>query len=128
MKAVLRSVAAVVGGVLVTFILVIAVELLSAVVHPFPEGLEPTMEEMCRHVERYPQWVLATVVPMWAFAAFAGTWTARRIGNLASSAIVGLLVVAALACNVSMLPYPLWFKIVCLLAVPAAALAGSRRA
>jgi len=128
MKTVLRSIAAVVVGFGATFALVIAVEAFSAVVHPFPEGLEPTMEEMCRHVERYPQWILAVVVPMWAFAAFAGTWTARRIGNFTSSAIVGLLVVATLACNVSMLPYPLWFKIACLLAVPAAALAGSRRA
>jgi hypothetical protein len=82
MKAVLRTLAAVFAGLLVLFILVVAVELFSAVVHPLPEDFGGTKEEMCRHVERYPQWVLAVVVPAWAVAAFASTWTARRIGNL----------------------------------------------
>src|SRR5438045_1803118 len=59
MKAVLRTLAAVFAGLLVLFILVVAVELFSAVVHPLPEDFGGTTEEMCRHVERYPQWVLA---------------------------------------------------------------------
>ena len=84
------------------------------------------MEEMCRHVERYPPWVLAVVVPMWAVAALAGTWIAQRIGNLYSSGIVGLLLLSALALNISPLPYPIWFKVVNLLVVPAAIVAGSR--
>jgi hypothetical protein len=86
------------------------------------------MEEMCRHVERFPPWVLAVVVPMWAVAALVGTWIARRIGNLWSSGIVGLLLVASVAFNVSKLPYPIWFKAATLLVVPAAAIAGSRLA
>lgn len=126
MKAVLRALAAVVAGLLVLFILVVAVELFSAVVHPLPAEFGGTKEEMCRHVERYPQWVLAVVVPAWAAAAFASTWTARRIGNLFASAVVGLLLLAALGCNLWMLPYPTWFKIANLFAIPAAAFAGSR--
>jgi hypothetical protein len=126
MKSVLRSIAAVLAGLLVLFTLVMAVELFSAVVYPFPEGFEGTKEEICRHVERYPQWVLAVVVPAWVLAAFASTWTARRIGNLASSAIVGLLLLAGLICNISMLPYPIWFKIANLLLIPIAILAGTK--
>ena len=126
MKAVLRSFAAILAGLLVLFILVVAVELFSAVVHPLPEDFGGTKEEMCRHVERYPQWVLAVAVPAWAVAAFASTWTARRIGNLYSSAIVGLLLLAALVFNISMLPYPTWFKIANLLGIPIAVIAGSR--
>ena len=61
---------------------VIAVELFSAVVHPFPAGFGGTKEEVCQHVERYPQWVLGVIVPAWAISAFAGIWTARSIGNL----------------------------------------------
>jgi len=104
--------------------LVVAVEMFSAVVHPFPEDFGGTTEEVCRHVERYPPWVLAVVVPMWAAAAFAGVWIAGKLGNLFSSTIVGLLLLAALVFNLSMLPYPLWFKISNLLAVPAAVLIG----
>lgn len=125
MKAFLRMLAAVFAGLLVLFVLVVAVELFSAVVHPLPEGYGGTTEEMCRHVARYPHWVLAVVVPAWAAAAFAGTWTARRIGNFYSSAIVGLLLLAALVLNLSMLPYPIWFKIADLLVIPTAAFVGS---
>ncbi|MES2792867.1 MAG: hypothetical protein V4719_24860 [Planctomycetota bacterium] len=126
MKSVLRSAVAVPAGLLVLIILVVAIELFSAVVHPFPDGFKETTEEICRHVERYPQWVLAVVVPAWAAAAFASTWTAGRIGNVYSASIVGLLLLAALACNVSMLPYPTWFKIANLLVIPLAVFAGIR--
>jgi hypothetical protein len=126
MKAVLRNLAAVLAGLLVLFILVVAVELFSAVVHPLPEDFGGTTEEMCQHVERYPQWVLAVVVPAWAVAAFASTWTARRIGNLFSSAIIGLLLLAALGYHISMQPYPTWFKIANLLVIPTVIFAGSR--
>jgi hypothetical protein len=54
------------------------------------------------------------------------TWIARRIGNLYSAGIVGLLLVSALVFNVSKLPYPIWFKVVSLLVIPAAIVAGSR--
>ena len=81
-KASLRILAGIVIGLVVAFILVVGVEGFSAVVHPLPKDFGGTMEEMCRHVERYPQWVLAAVVPMWAVAALVSTWIAQRIGSL----------------------------------------------
>jgi len=128
MKTAFRALAAVFVGLLLSFLLVVAVELFSAVVHPLPEGFGGTTEEMCRHVERYPPWVLAVVVPAWAVAAFVGTWTARRIGNLYSAGTVGLQVLMALVFNISELPYPMWFKIANLFAIPVAAAAGARLA
>ncbi len=125
MKTALRALAGIVAGLLLAFLLVVAVELFGGVVHPLPAGFSGTSEEMSRHVAAFPQWVLAVVVPAWASAAFVATWAARRIGNLYSSATVGLLLAAALVSNISMLPYPIWFKIATLLAIPAAAFAGS---
>lgn len=116
--------AAVATGLLVLFLLLIAVELFSAVVHPFPADFGGTKEEMCQHVERYPHWVLAAVVPMWAGAAFLSVWTAHRIGSLYSTAIFGLLLLVGLVCNVSMLPYPSWFKMVSLVVIPFAMIGG----
>lgn len=121
-----RSVAGIVVGLLVVFVLVVALELIGAVVHPVPADFGGTNEEMCRHVERIPAWFLAVAVPAWAFTALAGTWTARRIGNVWCAAIVGLLLFAALVFNISMLPYPNWFKIASLLAIPAAIDVGGR--
>jgi hypothetical protein len=121
-----RTLAAILVGLFVALVLVVAVELVSAVVHPLPEDFGGTTEELCRHVEHYPPWGLALVVPAWAVTALVGTWTAKRMGNLCSFAVVGLLVLAALVCNLAQLPYPLWFKVVNLLVVPVAMVAGSR--
>jgi hypothetical protein len=126
MASVLRSVVAIVAGMIVALILVVAVELFSAVVHPFPPGLKETEEEICLHVARYPAWVLAVVVPMWAGTAFVGTWIAGRLGNRICALFVGILLLTALIFNLSKLPYPIWFKVLTLLAIPAASLFGDR--
>ncbi len=125
-KSFLRTLAAFVVGVFLAFVLIVGVEGFSAVVHPFPKDFGGTAEEVCRHVERYPQWVLAAVVPLWAIAALASTWVAQRIGNLYSSGFVGLLLLSALIFNLSMLPYPNWFKVVNPLVISAAIVAGIR--
>ena len=127
MKTALHTFAGILAGLLLAFVLIVAVELFSAVVHPLPEDFGGTKEEMCRHVERYPPWVLAVVVPAWALTALAGVWLAQRVGNRFASTVVGLLLLTALVFNVSMLPYPTWFKIAVLLAVPLAMVIGIRR-
>jgi hypothetical protein len=126
MATVLRCMAAIIAGMIVALAVVVAVELFSAAVHPVPPDFTGTMEEMCLHVERIPTWVLALVVPAWAGAAFAGTWIAGRIGNRTCALCVGLLLIAAVVFNVAKLPYPTWFKIANLLAVPTAILLASR--
>jgi hypothetical protein len=74
MKTALRTVLGVVAGVALAFVLVIAVELFSAVVHPLPPGFAGTMDEMCLHVARYPDWVLGVVVLAWSATTFVSTW------------------------------------------------------
>ena len=58
-KPSLRILAGTIVGLFLAFVLIVGVEGFSAVVHPLPEGFGGTMEETCRHVEKYPQWVLA---------------------------------------------------------------------
>lgn len=125
MATLFRAAGAIVAGMLMAFILVIAVELFGAIVHPVPPDFGGTREEMCAHVERYPHWVLAVVVAAWAGTALASTWLAGRLGNRGCALFVGLLLVAALVLNISMLPYPLWFKIANLMAIPSASVAGA---
>ena len=113
MKSAARILLAVVAGMALAFALVVAVELFSSVVHPFPADFDGNIPE---HVRRYPGWILGVVVPMWAATAFAATWVASSIGGRLAGAIVTLLLAGALAFNLSMLPYVMWFKI----AMPAA--------
>ena len=112
MKNVLRIVLAVVAGMALAFVLVVAVELFSAVVHPFPPGLDPNAPgSIPEHVRRYPGWILSVCGLMWGATAAAATWVASRIGGRPAGAVVTLLLAAALAFNLSMLPYVMWFKI-----------------
>jgi hypothetical protein len=127
MIAAIRVVCSVVAGLAVALALLSAIEFVSAIVHPTPPDFTGTMEEMCEHVARYPQWVLAIVVPAWGGTAYGSTWVTRRIGNRGAGAFVGLLLVAGVAFNVAMLPYPVWFKAACLIAIPIAVFLALRR-
>ncbi len=126
MSTMLRSVGAVAAGIAVAFALVVAVEMLSWIAHPFPEGFQGTPEEISRHVTLYPAWVLAAALVAWGFTAFAATWTAGRLGNRGTAAFLGLLLVSAVMLNISQLPYPIWFEIGSVTAIAAAAVYGYR--
>jgi hypothetical protein len=114
MKTALRTLLAVLAGMALAFVLVIAVELFSAVVHPVPPGFTGTMDEMYQHVARYPHWILGIVVLAWSATTFASTWVATRIGNRLAGIAVILILTFAIVVNVSMLPYAMWFKVVTL--------------
>src|SRR5262249_5570170 len=99
MATTLRLIGAVIAGMVVAIILVVAVEAFGEAVHPFPKGVEPTEAAICAHVERFPQWALAVAVALWAVTALASTWVAGRIGNRYCAWFVGLLLIAGLALN-----------------------------
>lgn len=129
MKTALRTLLGVTAGMALAFVLVIAVELFSAVVHPLPPGFTGTMDEMCQHVARYPHWVLGIVVPVWSATAFVSTWVATRIGGRMAGIAVSLILTIAIVFNISMLPYAMWFKVVMLSCFSVACyLGGMRRA
>lgn len=123
MKAAGRALLGIVAGMAVAFALVVAVEMFSAVVHPYPPDFDG---DIPAHVKRYPAWVLAVVVPMWGLAAAAATWVATRSSNQMAGIIVALLLAWALIFNVTHLPYPLWFKVGMLAAFPLFCLLGVR--
>ncbi len=114
MKTALRTVLGVVAGLALALVLVIAVELFSGVVHPTPEGFTGTMEEMCAHVARYPDWVLGVVVLAWSATTFSSTWVAARIGYRWAGIVVTLILTFGIVFNIAKLPYAMWFKVVML--------------
>ena len=121
MKRAFVAIGSLLAGWIAVFVLLIGVEFFSSIVHPFPPEFGGTPEEVCRHVERYPGWVLALVVPMWGGTAFAGSWIAGRWGNRFTSSLTALLLVFGVVVNVVMLPYPIWFQFLQPAAVVAAA-------
>jgi hypothetical protein len=121
MKAEIRALLAVLAGMAVAFVLVVLVEMFSAVVHPLPPEL---VNDIPEHVRRYPSWILGVVVPMWGATGFAAAWVAARIAGRVAGAIVTVLLALGLAFNLAMLPYPLWFKAVMGCTLPIACLLG----
>jgi hypothetical protein len=126
MKTTLRTILGVVAGMALAFVLLNIVELFSAVVHPFPPGFTDTMDEICRHVARYPHWVLGIVVVAWSATTFVSTRIATRIGNRVSGIAVILILTLAIVFNVTKLPYAMWFKVVMLSCFPVACYLGAR--
>jgi hypothetical protein len=124
MKSTLWAFAGIIAGLALALVLVIAVEGFSAVVHPFPEDFGETVDEMCAHVALYPEWVLAAVVLAWGVTTLLAVWTAGKIGNLYSAAIVGVVLFAMVVLNLAMLPYSTWFKVVMPIAILAAIFPG----
>jgi hypothetical protein len=111
--AMIRSVGSVLLSLVVAFILIVALEGISAVVHPVPPDFDGTSEAMHEHVANYPDWVLAVVVVIWGATTFVSTWLATRLGtnkHPAHGIAVGLLLFAAVVFNMYLLPYPLWFE------------------
>ena len=121
-----RAVCSILAGVALALVLVIAVELVSAIVHPVPPDFTGTIDEMCKHVERYPHLVLALAAVAWGGTTYASTRVTGRIGNRGTGAFVGLFLLAAVVFNIAMLPYAMWFKVVNLIAIPTAILLALR--
>lgn len=121
MKTFMRTLFAIGTGMVVAFVLVVAVEWFSAVVHPLPADLEGNIPE---HVRRYPHWILGVVVVAWGSIATAATWIASRLGNRVAGIAVALLLASGLIFNLAMLPYTMWFKVVMLSVFPVACAIG----
>jgi len=117
-----RSVGAVLVGLVAAAALIVGVEAFSSVVHPFPADVDPTDYEVCKaHVARYPAWVLAVAVLAWGLTTFLSAWLATRLGSgrrRAHGVVVGLILLALVVMNMSMLPYPIWFWVSNLVAFP----------
>ena len=127
----IRGSAAVIAGLVLAFVGVIAVEWLSSILHPFPPGIDPSDFEACKqHVARYPSGVLLLCAAGWWITALASCWMATRLGlkrHTAHGVIVGAVLLAMAVFNMAMLPYPPWFWIN-VIAFPTSCLAGIRLA
>ncbi len=122
---ILKTLGAFGSGIIVAFACIIIVELVSNALYPLPADFDQTPEQICLHVASFPAWVLAFVVFAWGLIGCFSCWVARRIGNVVSATMLGVLLVAAVGLNLSMLPYAMWFKIVIAIVMPSACLLGA---
>ncbi len=117
-----RGVVAVVVGFLVALFFIVAVEIVTLALYPFPDGVDPLDPEVCRaHVASLPTGALLIGVVGWGLAVFSGVWVATRLAagrHPAPGIVLGVLLLASAVMNMSMLPYPGWFWAANLIAFP----------
>lgn len=128
--SILRSIGAVVVSLIVALLLLIAIEGVSAILHPFPANFAGTREAMMEHVANYPAWVLALLGGAgWAATIFACSALAVRLGSARHPApgyVSGSILFAAALFNISMLPYPVWFVVLDVIILPLGIYGGVR--
>lgn len=127
--SVARSVIAVVLALVLALVCIIGVEVMGSMLHPLPPGLDPGDPEVIKgHVVRYPPGVLLLGGLGWGLTTLLSAWLATRLGSgrhPAHGILVGSILLSAAIANMLMLPYPLWFWILNLVAFPAAFCLGA---
>ncbi len=123
-RSMMRSAGAITLSLVVAMTLIIAVEVVTAIFHPFPPGVDTSDQEVIKaHVAKFPHWVLAIAVVGWGVTIFVSVWIATRMGagrHPAHGVAIGSLLLLAVVFNMFMLPYPVWFEVVNILIFPLA--------
>lgn len=116
-----RKILAVVFGVVVAVVLIIAIEALGHTVYPVPDGLDLTIPEVLKaYMIDAPIAALLLVLGAWLVAALVGGLSACFIAKespLVYSAIIGGLVLMGTVINLISIPHPLWFSITSVVAI-----------
>lgn len=106
-----RSIFAVVIGMLVATTVMLGLEFVAAWLVPLPAGELGDEADLAARVAAAPLGKLAWVLAGWLVAAFAGGWVAARLSRVhrrPAALAVGALIVLGVAINVWLLPHPLW--------------------
>ena len=120
-----RSIGSVIAGLAIAFVLIVAAEVFSMIYHPFPPGADTSDHAVIKaQVASYPTWVLAVGAAIWAAA-----WLATRLGparHWSHGLTVGAILLALAGFDMAMLPYPIWFPVVIVVAFPLGTILGTR--
>ncbi len=111
----LRSILAVIVGILVMGITVAAVQWLGHSIFPPPPGIDPSNHDaMIALISTMPVAALAFVLVAYAFGTFLGAYTAATISTAHRRGVaiaVAVVMLALIALNFSMIPHPMWMVI-----------------
>lgn len=108
----MRRFLAILAGVAVTVIVIMAIQMFGHAAQPMPPGLDTAdTAVMAGLVARTPLWLKLLVIVGYFVGVCAGAWTALRIARWTPAVWVlgGLFALAGVA-NVVQFPHPLWMQ------------------
>ncbi len=129
MHPVLRSIGGVVVGLAVGSLLITGVQLVSIMVYPLPDGIDPhDIEALKALLGDIPVGALLFVLLSYCVGTFAGAAVAARIAgrlHMLHAIVVGGFFLAGGIMNLIQIPHPGWFIFPCLaIFMPSAWLGG----
>ena len=132
MRPGLRTVGAIVAGIVTAYVLIIVAEVMTSRLYPMPAGLTPANDDAMRSwIQQLPAGAFALVLCGWALGAFAGGFVSAKIEHRPSAEhaiIVGALLLCASVLNMVRIPHPLWMWIGAFVLIVPAAYMGARLA
>ena len=130
MKAIGRSVLAVVVGVMVTMGLIMGIEAVCNHLYPLPPGVDLHDHDAIRtYMGELPVGAFLLLLVGWAIASCAGAWVAARIAGRAKlihGLIVGAWFLAGAIITMLMIPHPVWMVIGSIAALAGCSYLGAR--
>lgn len=117
----LRDIAAVIAGLAVSIVVIMAVQMIGHAIWPPPEGLDWNDTEVIRtYTSQLPFLALLFPIVSYLLGALAGPFVACRIGTLRPLVfvgIIGLVLLAFTIANLIQVPHPVWFSVLAVAAV-----------
>lgn len=108
----LRTVLAVLAGLLVMFVCVSVIEGVGHTLYPPRSGINLEDPEVLKTlIGKLPMMALVFVLVAWAIGAFAGAWTAARLSRdhrLGAALCVAVAMLLASGLSMWMIPHPSW--------------------
>lgn len=131
MSQVARRIIAVLAALIIAGLIVLAIEEISAQVHPLPESIDATDPDSIRRAleaGQFPLIRLGLVVLGWWLAAYAGGTVAIR-GSESAGAVWIFTIIATVFVwfNLQGLPHPTWMWVSGVFGTPLFALGGGRQ-
>lgn len=117
----IRKIAAGLAGLVVAMILVWLIEKIGHAIYPPPANLDiGDADAMRAYVDTLPVGALLAVAIAWFLGSLGGTFTACRLGParpLVYALVVGGIMFAGAAFNLTVIPHPIWFSILGVLGI-----------
>ena len=115
MPPLLKSVLAVLGGVLVGFIVIFVVQNISSAMYSLPDGVTmDDRESLARAMAALPIGAFLLVLLSYALGSFVGSWVAARnapSSPLAHALAVGVVLTFVGLMNLTAFRHPTWFVV-----------------
>ena len=128
--SIVRSVVAVIVGLMAAMFFIVGTEVVWAIVYPPAPGVDLHDIEACKaHVAKLPADAFVVAAAGWGLAVLAGSWVATRLGagrHPAHGIVVGSILLAAAVANMLMLPCPVLFWVLNLVAFPVGTYLGAK--